>query len=67
MEVLKSILPKRNFTGLIGFSSFPYDLNEYFLGSLRQVLGSRDPIIFLALLRHMEMLIRMNINFFRFE
>ena len=29
--------------------------------------GSRDPIILLALFRHMEMLISMNINFFKFE
>ena len=51
MEVLKSISPRKTF-----FSE----------ASRRYQLGFTRSNYFLALFRHMEMLIRININFFKF-
>ena len=57
MKVLKSILPKKSFNRALVSLNHPVGTSQ----------GSHDPIIFLALFLHMKMLIRMNINFFKFE
>ena len=55
MEVPKSISPKKT-------------LRPFFIGSLPQVLAGVHAIqLFLGIASPMEMLIRMNINFFKFE
>ena len=53
---VKINIAKENFTG------------PFFLGSLPQILARVHAIqFFFALFRHMEILIRMNVKFFKFE